>query len=281
MKDYNKIKLIVILIIASLIFSLFTLFVAGENKPSLSARSAVLYNMNEGSFLYTKNESQRLPMASTTKIMTALIAIEQLDMNESLLVPKEATGIEGSSVYLRENDFVTVGDLVYSVLLQSANDAATVLALKIGGDIYGFSEIMNKRAEEIGLLDTNFENPHGLDSKNHYTTAHDLALLAAEALKNPTFKKICSTYKHDFFIGDGRRVVVNHNKLLKRYKGAIGVKTGYTKKSGRCLVGACERDGVILVTVTLNAPNDWQDHEKLFDYGYSVIDINKKEKEAI
>ena len=249
----------------------------------MSARSSALYEPLSDEFIYEKNMNERLPMASTTKIMTALLAIELCDPDELVEIPSEATGIEGSSVYLKTGDRVTVRDLIYSVLLQSANDAAAALAIKLGGDIYGFADMMNARAESLKLCDTHFDNPHGLDSEGHYTTAHDLALLAAEALKNDTFRRICSTYKYSFSISDSPRTVVNHNKLLKRYKGAIGVKTGYTDRSGRCLVSAAERGGLTLIAVTLDAPDDWSDHTKMLDFGferYSAVKLSELTKTA-
>ena len=268
MGDNNK-NILLILLVLSFLLSLLTIFVVAEGGiPTVSARSSVLYEPVSGTFILEKDANTRLPMASTTKIMTALLAIERLDLDEVVTVPAEATGIEGSSVYLKENDELTVRDLVYSVLLQSANDAATAIALIVSGDVKSFADEMNARAKEIGLCDTNFENPHGLDSENHYTTAHDLALLAAEALKNGQFKEICSTFKYSFNISEGKRTVVNHNKMLKRYDGATGVKTGYTDKSGRCLVSSAERNGITMIAVTLNAPNDWQDHTKMLDYGF-------------
>ncbi len=264
----NK-NLLLILLVLTLLLSLLTIFVVAEGGvPTVSARSSVLYEPLSKTFIYEKNSNVRLSMASTTKIMTALLAIEECDLSDTVIIPKEATGIEGSSIYLKPGDIITVNDLVYSVLLQSANDAATALALKIAGDVKSFADIMNKKAKEIGLTDTSFENPHGLDSENHYTTAHDLAILAAEALKNDTFREICATYKHSFFISDTVRTVVNHNKLLKQYKGANGVKTGYTDKSGRCLVSSATRDGLTLIAVTLDAPDDWNDHKKLLNLGF-------------
>ncbi len=243
-----------------------------EAKSRTSARSAALYEPYSGRFIYESNINERLPMASTTKIMTALIALEECDLNEDITVPEEATGIEGSSIYLKKGDRINILDLIYSLLLQSANDAATLLALKISGEIPAFATLMNQKAKALGLTDTNFENPHGLDAKEHYTTAHDLALLSAYALKNPEFRKICSTYKHSFCIGEQVRTVVNHNKLLKSYEGCIGVKTGYTKKSGRCLVSAANKDGVELIAVTLNAPDDWRDHTRLLDFGFNMLE---------
>ena len=262
--------LILILLLLSFILTAFTVFsVASGDLPTISGRAFSLYLPQNKEFILEKNADTRLPMASTTKIMTALIALEYCDLDETVQIPKDVTNIEGSSIYLREGEVISVRDLIYSVLLQSANDAAQALAIKISGDIDSFSELMNQKAIELGLTDTSFENPHGLDSEGHYTTARDLALIAAKALENPTFKKICSTYKYSFRLSDSERHIVNHNKLLKRYDGAIGVKTGYTSKSGRCLVSAAERDGLTLIAVTLDAPDDWRDHKNLLDYGFS------------
>lgn len=267
MKDNRN--LLLILLVLTLLLSLLTIFVVAEGGvPTVSARSSVLYEPVSNTFIYEKNSTERLSMASTTKIMTALLAIERCDLNQTVKIPKEATGIEGSSLYLKEGDEITVRDLVYSVLLQSANDAATAIAIYTSGDVKSFSDLMNQRAKEIGLTDTSFENPHGLDSDNHYTTARDLAILASVALKNDTFRDICATYKHSFFISDTQRTVVNHNKLLRLYKGANGVKTGYTDKSGRCLVSSATKDGLTLIAVTLNAPNDWNDHKLLLNLGF-------------
>ena len=271
MRDYRNI-VILFLLLAMIVTMLTVIVSANDNRPATGARALALYEPVSGEFIAGNNIDARLPMASTTKIMTALLAIELCELDEVISVPKEAVGVEGSSVYLKEGDLISVRDLVYSVLLQSANDGAAVLALKIGGDISGFAELMNERAEELGLTGTHFENPHGLDSEEHYTTARDLAILAGEALKNPTFREICSTYKHSFTLSDGIRTVVNHNKMLKRYDGAIGVKTGFTKRSGRCLVSAAERDGLTLITVTLCDPDDWRDHTAMLDYGFSVME---------
>jgi len=261
--------IITVIVFSCLIISLLTLCIfADSNTPTTSARAACLYEPVTDTFIYSKNMNERLPMASTTKIMTGLLAIENLELDKEITVPKEASGIEGSSIYLEEGDVLTVKDLIYSLLLQSANDAATALAYAVSGDIHSFAELMNERATELKLSDTHFTNPHGLDDEEHYTTAHDLAILAATALKNPIFRKITSTYKYSFFISDKSRVVVNHNKLLKGYEGATGVKTGFTKKSGRCLVSSAKRSDLELVAVTLDDPCDWQDHKNMLDYGF-------------
>lgn len=268
----DKKTLLYLLILSTFLIAMMALLASAETGVNTRAKSSALYNPDTNSFLHQNNSNQRLPMASTTKIVTALIAIETLDPDEIIRVPKDAVGVEGSSLYLKEDDELTVKDLIYSVLLQSANDAATALALCISGNIDDFAVKMTERVREMGALDTVFQNPHGLDSDEHFTTAHDLAIIAAEALKNNTFKQISSTYKYSFKIGDEKRTVVNHNRLLKIYDGCIGVKTGFTKKSGRCLVSAAERDGVTLVAVTLNDPDDWIDHKNMLDYGFTRLE---------
>lgn len=241
---------------------------------SLSASSAVLYEPDSGIFLCEKDADARRPMASTTKIMTALVAIENSALDDQVTVPKEAVGIEGSSVYLEAGEKLTMETLLYAVLLQSANDAAAAIAYAVGGSIEGFAKMMNERACALGLQNTHFVNPHGLHDDEHYTTARELALIASCAMKNQTFREIASTKKKTLTFRNGTvsRVVCNHNRLLSMYGGTIGVKTGFTKKSGRCLVSSAERDGVLLIAVTLDAPNDWQDHMALLDCGFSFFE---------
>lgn len=238
----------------------------------ISAKAYVLYEPFGKEFIYEKNADERLPMASTTKIMTALAVAQICDMNETVIIGPEAIGIEGSSAFLRDGDKYTVEELLYALLLQSANDAAVALACYAGGGIEEFSAIMNKKASELGLENTNFANPHGLDDEEHYTSARDLAVIGAELLKNTTLKKIVSTYKKTFTYGERTRTYVNHNKLLLRYDGSIGMKTGYTKRSGRCLVGAATREGVTLICVTLDAPSDWADQSTLMDMGFDEFE---------
>ncbi len=237
--------------------------------PDISARSAVLIEAGSGEVLISKNSDMRLPMASTTKIMTALVALESCDLYERIQIPQKAVGVEGSSIYLSADEHLTLEELLYAMMLESANDAAAAIAIHIGGSIEGFAEMMNARAEKMGLCDTHFENPHGLDGESHYTTARELALIAREAMSNEVFKTIVSTHKKTIPHGDGGvRLLINHNKLLDRYDGAIGVKTGFTKKSGRCLVSAAERDGTTFIAVTIGAGDDWNDHKKLLDCGF-------------
>ena len=209
-------------------------------------------------------------MASTTKIMTALVAIENSNAADTVAIDRRAVGVEGSSIYLTEGELLTMENLLYALLLASANDAAAAIAIEIGGSIEEFAAMMNEKARELGLKNTHFENPHGLDSETHYTTAIDLAKLTAAALKNETFAKIVSTYKTTIPMNGGTRVLINHNKLLRSYEGAIGVKTGFTRRSGRCLVSAAKRDGLTLIAVTINAPNDWDDHKTMLDGGFAA-----------
>ena len=211
-------------------------------------------------------------MASTTKIMTALVAIESSPLDKNVMISDMAIGTEGSSLYLKKGEIMSMSDLLMGLMLRSANDAAAAIAYEISGSIEAFADKMNEKAASIGVTDTHFTNPHGLDDENHYTTAADLAIITAEALKNDTFLEIVSTEKCIIKNFDGEaRLLTNHNKLLSLYDGAIGVKTGFTKKSGRCLVGAAERDGMRLIAVTINAPDDWNDHEALFDFGFSRL----------
>ena len=236
---------------------------------SLSAQSAVLIDARDGKILYEKDADTPRPMASTTKIMTAIVAIENGDVNEIIEITDEAVGVEGSSIYLQKGEKMTLLELLYALLLQSANDAAVAIAVGIGGSVEGFARMMNEKAIELGLTSTHFENPNGLDADGHVTTARELALLTAYALKNPTFAEIVSTYKRKISGPDGGvRLVVNHNKLLNMYDGCVGVKTGFTKKSGRCLVSAACRESLTLVAVTLSAPDDWRDHTALLNHGY-------------
>ena len=232
-----------------------------------TAAAADIVMEQSGYVLSAGNAHTRMGMASTTKIMTALLAIERLDPETVVTVPKEAVGIEGSSIYLTEGEQITVSDLLYGLMLESGNDAATALAIAAGGTVEDFVRLMNERAAELGLEDTHFSNPHGLSADDHYTTAYDLARLTCAALENETFASIVSCKTKT--ISDGRRYLSNHNRLLRSYEGCIGVKTGYTLATGRTLVTAAERDGLTLVAVTLNDRSDWADHTRLLDYGFA------------
>lgn len=229
-----------------------------------------MINADTGRVIYAANAYSRLPMASTTKIMTALLLAEENSPNKTIVTTKEMVKVEGSSMGLLEGDTVSYHDLLYGMLLASGNDAANTTAIALAGNIEKFAEKMNMRAKEIGLENTHFVTPSGLHDDNHYTTAYDLAKLTAFALTNEQFAEAVASKSARLYYGNPPyyRTITNHNKLLSMYEGAIGVKTGYTKAAGRCLVSAAERDGVTLVAVTLNDKNDWQDHKALLDYGF-------------
>lgn len=248
--------------------------VSAENKtPEVSAKACVLIEEKTGKILFEKNSSEKLPMASTTKIMTTLLCLESGGLDDSFVVDSKAIKVEGSSMGLTEGDVVTKRDLCYGMMLPSGNDAANATAVKLGGSIENFAKIMNERAVEIGMTRTCFVTPSGLEGDGHGASAYDMALLAREALRNPDFAEICSQKKAKVEFGNPpyERWLTNTNKLLDMYEGVKGVKTGFTDEAGRCLVSACERDGISLICVTLNDKNDWQDHINMYDYGYSVL----------
>ena len=252
----------------ALIFAMLSLVLPAQ-ALSLSAQSAVLIDARDGRVLYEKDADTPRPMASTTKIMTAVVALESCDVSEIIEIADEAVGVEGSSIYLQKGEHMTLLELLYALLLQSANDAAVAIAVGVGGSVGNFADMMNEKATSLGLTSTHFENPNGLDADGHVTTARELALLTAYALKNPIFAEIVATYKRKISGPNGTvRLVVNHNKLLNMYDGCVGVKTGFTKKSGRCLVSAACRESLTLVSVTLSAPDDWRDHTAMLNYGY-------------
>lgn len=243
------------------------------NTPDVSAKSAVLIDASSGKILCEKNAHDRMAMASTTKIMTALVAAENAELDRTVSVHPSAVGVEGSSIYLYAGEKMTLRDLLCAMLLESANDAAAAIAIEVGGSVERFCDMMNSKATELGLCDTHFTNPHGLYDEAHYTTAYELAMITRAALANEDIREIVKTKKMTVEPIEGNvRVLYNHNKMLSLYKGAIGVKTGFTKKSGRCLVSAAERDGLTLIAVTLNAPDDWNDHTKLLDAGFDAFE---------
>ena len=247
---------------------------ADDPGINISAESAVLYCADNADFIIENNADVLLPMASLTKVMTAVVVLESIDPEISVKVPQGACGIEGSSIYLTVGETLTVRDLLYALMLESANDAAVALALTVSEGVSEFADLMNVTAKRLSLTSTHFTNPHGLDDEEHYSSARDLAILFDYALKNETFAEIVSTYKYSIPYGDDPdgRLLVNHNRLLNSYEGCIGGKTGYTKRTGRCLVSACVRDGITLICVTINDGNDWSDHMAMFDYGFSVLD---------
>lgn len=242
---------------------LFLVLLCGR-AGAMSAQSAVVIDADTGEVRYEHNADAVLPMASTTKIMTAIVAIEQGDIDRTYTVKPEYTQTEGSSMYLKPGETVSIRDTLYGLMLMSGNDAALAIAGECGGQ-EAFVQAMNDKAEALGLTNTHFENPNGLDGETHHTTARELAELTAYALQNPDFREIVSTKN----ITCAGRTMVNHNKMLSLYEGAIGVKTGYTKKCGRCLVSAAERNGRTLIAVTLNDPDDWNDHCTMLDEAFA------------
>lgn len=239
----------------------------------ISAECAVLITAQTGEVIFAKNENKRHSMASTTKIMTSLLAVESGRLSEEIRVTDDMLKVEGTSMGLLGGDSVSLRELTYGMLLPSGNDAANVTALSLGGSIENFVVMMNDRAKEIGMNNTSFVTPSGLDDENHYSTAYDMALLGREAVKNPEFLHICSSRKATLTYGNPpyERTLYNHNRLLTAYDGALGIKTGFTKKSGRCLVSYADKNGVGLIAVTLNDRNDWYDHKQLFNYGFSTV----------
>ena len=238
---------------------------------AVSATSAIMIDAQTGRVLFEKNADRQSLIASTTKIMTALIVCEQCNVLDRVRIPKEAVGIEGSSMYLQAGEVLTVQDLLYGLMLRSGNDAAVALAIYCGGTVEGFAELMNDKAHRLGLRDTHFVNPNGLDSPGHYSTARDMAVLAAYAMENPIFAKTVSTKN----VNIGTRSLQNHNKLLWLLEGADGVKTGFTKAAGRILVSSCTRQGRRLIAVTMNDGNDWQDHQRLMEDGFSRFTVRQ------
>ena len=242
---------------------------------SVGADAAIVMEVKTGRVLFAQNADERLPFASTTKIMTALLALEQPDLDAVFVVDTAAIQVEGSSMGLVEGDRASLRSLATGMLLASGNDAANAAAVRISGSIPAFVELMNQRAKAMGLQNTSFETPSGLDGENHYSTAHDLALLAREALQNDAFREISSQYKMRVSYGDPPydRWLTNHNKLLNYYEGTYGVKTGFTKKAGRCLVSAAQQNGVELIIVTLNCPDDWNTHKSLYDRFFGELQV--------
>lgn len=238
---------------------------------AISAECAILIDAQTGRVLYEKKAEEKSLIASTTKIMTALVICEQTNVLDRVKIPKEAVGIEGSSMYLKEGEVLTVQELLYGLMLQSGNDAAVALAIYCGGTVEGFTELMNDKAHRLGMTQSHFANPNGLDSPGNYSTARDMAILTAYAMQNPIFAQTVSTKT----ITIGERCLRNHNKLLWQLEGANGVKTGYTNAAGRILISSVTRMGRQLIAVTFNAPDDWQDHKTLIEDGFSRFTVQQ------
>jgi len=265
-------KLLSVIVVLAVVFNCAPC-VRADDVPTVSARAYALYCANNGEFIMQGSADERLPMASTTKILTALIALEYAARDNREVEFTEDMITEGSSMYLEVGERVTLYDLAVGMMMQSGNDAATAAAVTISGSVEKFTELMNSKAREIGMKNSGFVTPSGLDADGHYSTAHDMALLMACAMRNKSFRDITSHTEMtvDFIYPPDKSVTYpNHNKLLRLYDGCISGKTGYTDSAGRCLVTAAERDGLLLIAVTLDDGDDWDDHAAMYDYGFSL-----------
>jgi len=247
----------------------------------ISAHSAVVIDSLTGDVIYEKNAYERRRMASTTKIMTAICALENGNPDDMVKVHPSAVGVEGSSMYLGHDEVISLRDLTYGLMLASGNDAAVAIAMHISGSVDAFADLMNTTAKKIGAKDTSFKNPNGLDADGHYTTAYDLAKITRYGMTIPAFAEIVSTknVKMPWQGKDYPRQLKNHNKLLNMYEGCDGVKTGFTKKSGRCLVSSATKEGYQVIAVTLNAPDDWNDHIAMLNYAFENYENKQLLKE--
>jgi D-alanyl-D-alanine carboxypeptidase (penicillin-binding protein 5/6) len=264
-------RVIASLLLLSLLFFLYPPVGAGAAVPEISAEAAVLLDWNSGRILYAKNPHLPRPNASTTKIMTAVLALERGQLDDEVVTSARAAATGGSSIWLEEGEIKTLEELLLGLMLRSGNDAAVAIAEHISGSVESFAELMTERARELGALNTSFRNPHGLHHPEHYTTAYDLASIAAHAMGMKEFRRIIAT-PNTVISWPGHpwdRFLYNQNKLFALYQGAEGIKTGWTTPAGRCFVGAAVRNGRRLISVVLNAPQLWEDTVALLDYGYN------------
>ncbi len=269
MKKYKK--LCILISIFSIIMSNIIYFNNIKNYVYAENSSEIVMEVNTNRVLYESDAYSKRYMASTTKILTAIVIIENCNINDIVKVTKESVGIEGSSIYLKEGEELTVKDLLYGLMLRSGNDCAETLALYCSGSIENFTILMNETAKKIGAKNSNFINPHGLHDDNHYTTAYDLALISCYAIKNPIFKEIVSTkfVKIHDTVSNSYRYLKNKNKLLDQLEGCTGIKTGYTKKAGRCLVSSCYRNNMEVVCVVLNCGPMFERSKDLIEETFS------------
>lgn len=256
-----------------------------NNEPKLNSRVALVYDRSSGRVLYEKNGNKQTPMASTTKIMTAIVVMENSNLSDIVTIDSKSAGTGGSRLGLKKNDKITVNDLLYGLMLRSGNDSAVALAIHIGGSIEGFAEMMNQKAKELKLINTHFVVPHGLDKEGHYTTAYELAKIADYALKIDKIKEIVSTKTCTIYINKKPKIITNTNELLGSVNGVYGVKTGFTNGAGRCLVSSCKRNDLDIITIVIGADTKKYrtvDSIKLIEYtykNYKMIDIKNKVKE--
>ncbi len=263
-----------IALFSALWLCLFSVTAAADSGVDFgSAKGAVLTEAASGRVLAEQNCHERLPNASTTKLMTALITLEQPELDTAFTVDSEAIRVEGSSMGLLEGDRVTLRDLAWGMMLCSGNDAANAAAVRIAGSVSAFCKLMNERAEKLGMKDTHFSSPSGLESGEHYTTAYDMALLAREALKNEDLAQMAASKSVKLYYGNPpyHRWLTNHNRLLWQNEDCIGLKTGFTKKAGRCLVSAARREGLTVIVVTLNCPDDFNIHKNICDRAFESL----------
>ncbi len=267
-------RITVLVVAAMALVCAFAANLSNGFKAEASAVSEIAMELKTGKVLEEGNADAQMPMASTTKIMTAIIIIEDCNLDEVITVPEKAVGVEGSSIYLKHDEKISVRDLLYGLMLRSGNDSAAALAIHHSGSIEKFVEVMNSRAKQIGALNTQFKNPSGLPAEGHYTTARNLCEIARYAMQNDTFREIVGTksYKGEF------RNFVNKNKMLYSFDGANGVKTGYTVKAGRCLVSSAERNGMDVICVVLNCPDMYERSKAILDScfsAYELVELNE------
>jgi D-alanyl-D-alanine carboxypeptidase (penicillin-binding protein 5/6) len=273
----RSINLKILLSLSLVILIIITARLPFNFYAKADGKAEIVMEVSQGLTMYEKNSKEQLPMASTTKIMTALITIEDCDLDEEITVDDRAVCVEGSSIYLKHGEKISIRDLVYGLMLRSGNDSATALAIHHSGSVKKFVDCMNDRAKELGLNDTHFANPSGLPDENHYTTASDLCKLACAAMANQTFKEVVSTKNYE----GQYRSFLNKNKMLTSFEGANGVKTGYTVKAGRCLVSSAERDGMEIVCVVLNCPDMYERSKELLTNCFDIYKIEELNQNKI
>jgi D-alanyl-D-alanine carboxypeptidase (penicillin-binding protein 5/6) len=273
-----KKRIISLISVLFLLCCIFTVLPTSTTVKAESEKAMAVIEKSSGRVLYSYNENAKLPMASTTKIVTCITVIENCeDLDKVVAVPDCAVGVEGSSIYLKRGEKLKIRDLLYGLMLRSGNDCAVALAMTVGGNVENFAKLMNETARKAGAENTNFVNPHGLHDDNHYTTALDLAKISAYAMKNKEFYEIVSTKQKRIPYGeeDYDRVLLNKNKILSRVEGADGVKTGYTKKAGRCLVSSATRDGMNVICVVLNCPDMFARSESLINKAFLEYELTE------
>ena len=269
------IRSLVCILLITLLLLLLPASAFGESAPGVQAGACIVLCADDGSTLFAKNADSRCLIASTTKLMTALVCLEHASLDDVFTAQARHCAVEGSSMYLKVGERYTLRELLLGLLLASGNDAALALAEHTAGSGEAFVHLMNQKAQALGLRDTHFENPHGLDADAHYSTARDLARLMCACMENPAFRSLTAVNAVDV----AGQTLINHNRLLRMCPGCIGGKTGYTRAAGRCLVSCCEREGMTLVCVTLADPDDWNDHMRLYDWayqGYALHDLSRE-----